>query len=107
MHQILFKIPTPWGSIPIFGFGIMLFVAFALGTFYAAMSSRSRSREVLLPLLLFPMMIPALLASVQASTALLSGDLMREAGAWVRLLIAYDVIFVAACLAAFEYAIEV
>lgn len=78
-----------------------------LGTFYAAMSSRSRSREVLLPLLLFPMMIPALLASVQASTALLSGDLMREAGAWVRLLVAYDVIFVSASLAAFESAIEV
>lgn len=78
-----------------------------LGTFYAAMSSRSRSREVLLPLLLFPMMIPLLLAAVQASMALQQGDPMREAGAWIRLLVAFDVIFVAAAVAAFEYVIEI
>ncbi|MBC7896960.1 MAG: heme exporter protein CcmB [Cytophagaceae bacterium] len=106
--MVLFHVVVPGGAlaqIAVLVLGTIGFVT--LGTFYAAMSSRSRSREVLLPLLLFPMMIPALLASVQASTALLSGDLMREAGAWVRLLIAYDVIFVAASLAAFEFAIEV
>lgn len=78
-----------------------------LGTFYAAMSSRSRSREMLLPLLLFPMMIPVLLGAVQASTSLLEGNVMRDAGAWIRLLIVYDVVFVAATLAVFEYVIEV
>ena len=78
-----------------------------LGTFYAAMSSRSRSREVLLPLLLFPMMIPVLLGAVQASSSLLAGDPMREAGAWMRMLVAFDVIFVSASLAAFEFVIEV
>ncbi|MCC6318465.1 MAG: heme exporter protein CcmB [Gemmatimonadaceae bacterium] len=105
---VLFNVTVSggWGAqLAVLVLGTVGFVT--LGTFYAAMSSRSRSREVLLPLLLFPMMIPALLASVQASTALLSGDLMREAGAWVRLLIAYDAIFIAASLAGFEYAIEV
>ena len=78
-----------------------------LGTFYSAMSSRSRAREVLLPLLLFPMLIPVLLAAVESSASLLGGDPMSEAGAWVRLLGAFDIIFLVASLLAFEYVIEV
>lgn len=77
-----------------------------LGTFYAAMASRSRAREVLLPLLLFPMLVPALLAATMASKALLGDDLMHEAGAWIRLLVAYDAIFLVATLLAFEHIIE-
>lgn len=78
-----------------------------LGTFYAAMASRTRAREVLLPLLLFPMLVPVLLAAMSASKALLGGDLMHEASAWIRLLIGYDVIFLVAALFAFEHVIEV
>jgi hypothetical protein len=47
-----------------------------------------------------------LLAATSASKALLGADLMHEAGAWVRLLIAYDVIFLVATLIAFEHVIE-
>ncbi len=77
-----------------------------LGTFYAAMSSRSRSREVLLPLLLFPMMVPVLIGAVEASSSLMVGDPMREAGAWIGMLAAFDVIFLTASLVTFEYIIE-
>jgi heme exporter protein B len=77
-----------------------------LGTFYAAMASRVRAREVLLPLLLFPMLIPLLVASVEATSAVLIGDPLGEAGDWIRLLIVFDVIFFAAALLAFEYVIE-
>jgi heme exporter protein B len=77
-----------------------------LGTFYAAMASRSRAREVLLPLLLFPMLVPVLLASIEASRALLVGDVMQEAGAWVKLLVAYDVIFLIVTHLAFEHVID-
>jgi heme exporter protein B len=79
----------------------------ALGTFYAAMASRSRAREVLLPLLLFPMLVPVLLASAEASKAMLAGDPMHNAGAWVRLLAAFDAIFLVASTFAFDYVIEV
>ncbi len=77
-----------------------------LGTFYAAMASRSRARDVLLPLLLFPMLIPLLIAAVTATSALLLGDPMGQAGAWIRLLLVFDAIFVAACFLAFEHVIE-
>jgi heme exporter protein B len=98
-------IPSTWPSlILVFALGIIGMVT--LGTFYAAMASRSRAREVLLPLLLFPMLVPVLLAATTASKALLGADLMHEAGAWIRLLIAYDVIFLVATLIAFEHVIE-
>lgn len=77
-----------------------------LGTFYAAMASRIRAREVLLPLLLFPMLIPLLIAAVAATAAILTGDPMGDAGAWVRLLIIFDVIFGIAAVLAFEHVIE-
>ncbi|HEY8484866.1 MAG TPA: heme exporter protein CcmB [Longimicrobiales bacterium] len=77
-----------------------------LGTFYAAMASRSRAREVLLPLLLFPMMIPVLVGSVEATSALLAGDPMGDSGAWLRLLVVFDLVFLVASVLAFEHVIE-
>ncbi len=108
--MVLFQVRSPegwaWASqLAVLVLGTVGFVT--LGTFYSAMSSRSRSREVLLPLLLFPMMIPVLLGAVESSTALLSGDPMREAGAWMGMLTAFDVIFLTAALVTFEYVIEV
>jgi heme exporter protein B len=61
---------------------------------------------VLLPLLLFPMLVPVLLAATAASKALLGGDLMQESGAWIRLLAAYDLVFLVATFIAFEHVIE-
>ena len=93
------------GAIGVLLLGSVGFVT--LGTFYAAMASRSRAREVLLPLLLFPMLVPVLLASAEATQAILSADPMGDAGAWVRLLAAFDVIFLVASAVAFESVIEV
>jgi heme exporter protein B len=99
------RIPAAWPQLlGVFVLGAVGLVV--LGTFYAAMASRSRAREVLLPLLLFPMLVPLLLAAISASRALLGGDVMHEAGAWVKLLAAYDLIFLVATLWAFEYVIE-
>jgi heme exporter protein B len=98
-------IPASWPRILLIVLlGIVGLVT--LGTFYASMSSRSRAREVLLPLLLFPMLVPVLLAATTASKALLGADLMHESGAWIRLLIGYDLVFVTATFIAFEHVIE-
>jgi heme exporter protein B len=69
------------------------------GTFFAAMSLRTRSREIMLPLLLFPISIPALLAMVQATTNILTGEGARV---WIALLLSYDLVFTSACLLLFE-----
>jgi heme exporter protein B len=99
------RIPAGWPSLlGVFALGIVGLVV--LGTFYASMASRSRAREVLLPLLLFPMLVPVLLAATTASKALLGADLMHEAGAWIRLLAAYDLVFLIATFIAFEHVIE-
>ena len=104
---VLFGVPIPagWPSLlGVFALGVVGLVV--LGTFYASMASRSRAREVLLPLLLFPMLVPVLLAATTASKALLGDDLMHEAGAWIRLLAAYDLVFLIATFIAFEHVIE-
>ena len=98
-------IPARWPTIlAVVALGVAGLVV--LGTFYASMASRSRAREVLLPLLLFPMLVPVLLAATTASKALLGADLMHEAGAWTRLLIGYDLVFLIATFIAFEHVIE-
>ena len=98
-------IPQDWPALlAVAALGIVGLVG--LGTFYASMSSRSRAREVLLPLLLFPMLVPVLLAATTASKAILGADLMHEAGAWIRLLIGYDMVFLIATFIAFEHVIE-
>ena len=99
------RIPAGWPAlVGVFALGVVGLVV--LGTFYASMASRSRAREVLLPLLLFPMLVPVLLAATTASKALLGADLMHEAGAWIRLLAAYDLVFLIATFIAFEHVIE-
>jgi heme exporter protein B len=103
----LYHLPVPnqWPVLlAVLGLGTFGFVT--LGTFYAAMASRTRAREVLLPLMLFPMMVPVLLAATEASNALLNGDPMGNSGAWIRLLVAFDAIFFVASLFAFEYVID-
>jgi len=104
---VLFNIdlPAQWPAlVGVVALGIVGLVV--LGTFYASMASRSRAREVLLPLLLFPMLVPVLLAATTASKALLGADLMHEAGAWIRLLIGFDLVFLIATFLAFEHVIE-
>ncbi|MFN2563994.1 MAG: heme exporter protein CcmB [Gemmatimonadaceae bacterium] len=77
-----------------------------LGTFYSALSSRSRAREVLLPLLLFPMLVPLLIAAAEATAALVAGDPMGDARTWAGVLAAFDVIFLVASVYAFEHVID-
>ena len=95
---------APIALVSVLLLGTIGFVA--LGTFYAAMASRLRAREVLLPLLLFPMLVPVIVGAVEATSALLSGDVMGNAGNWIRLLAAFDLIFLTASIVFFDYVIE-
>ena len=74
------------------------------GTFFAAMSIRTRSREVMLPLILFPISIPALLGMVDATTTILTGD--STPVFWMQLLVVYDLVFTTVCLLLFGIVIN-
>ncbi|QSQ26981.1 heme exporter protein CcmB [Pyxidicoccus parkwayensis] len=65
----------------------------APGTVYAAISSNARARDVLLPLLLFPLVIPALLSAAKATTLVLQGDPMNQLSSWLGLLGGFNLIY--------------
>lgn len=70
------------------------------GTFFAALSIRSRNRELLLPLILFPIFMPALLSMVLAISAILSGE--SDPSLWIKMLAGYDIIFTTLSILLFE-----
>ena len=78
----------------------------AVGTLFSAMAVNTRAREVMLPLLFLPAVVPVVIAAVEASAAALGG---ADAGAvlrWIPLLAAYDAVFVVACAFAFHFVVE-
>jgi heme exporter protein B len=95
-------------DLRVLGPGYQLFIVAVLGTlalvmngtFFAAISLRTRSREVMLPLILFPISLPALLAMVEATTIILTGE--SSAKFWIVLLGVYDLVFTTVCLILFE-----
>lgn len=74
------------------------------GTFFAAISIRTRSREIMLPLILFPISIPAIIAMVDATTSILTGTSTPKL--WMELLAVYDIVFTTVCLSLFETVIN-
>lgn len=78
----------------------------APGTLYAAMTAQLKAKQTLLPLLLFPLIVPALLASVKATSYVILGDPMNESKAWLGLLAAFDLIYWSLCGMLYERVIE-
>ncbi len=70
------------------------------GTFFAALSIRTRNRELLLPLILFPIFIPALLAMVTATSGILTGE--SDPSWWLQMLAGYDIIFTTVSMLLFD-----
>jgi heme exporter protein B len=78
----------------------------AVGTLLSALAASSRMREMLLPILLYPIWIPILLAAVRGTGDILSGKGLAEAAGWLRLIVAFDIIFVTAGLLLFDQILE-
>jgi heme exporter protein B len=77
-----------------------------VGTLLAAMSVQTRTRDILLPILLFPVIIPVILAAVKASAGFLEGREFSEILSPLSLLIAYDVIFISVAFMVFDSVVE-
>jgi len=78
----------------------------AVGTLLSSMAVQARTRDVLLPVLLFPVVIPLIVAAVKASAGFLAAIPMDEIWPWLNLLIVYDIIFTAAAFMLFDYVVE-
>ena len=78
----------------------------AVGTLLASMAIQARTRDVLLPILLFPVAVPVLIAAVKASEGFLAGSDFNTIYAPLSLLIGYDVIFIAVAYMVFDYVVE-
>jgi len=77
-----------------------------VGTLFSAMAVHTRAREVMLPVLLFPVVVPAMIAAVKASGGILDGQAFSEIAHWVRLLTVFDVVFLAISFMTFDYVVE-
>jgi len=89
--------------------GVVLLGAAGLsapGTLYAAMASQARAKQTLLPLLLFPLVVPVLLSAVKATSLIILGDPMGQRGAWMMLLVLFDAIYWSLCGLLFGRVVE-
>jgi heme exporter protein B len=77
-----------------------------VGTLLSSMAVQTRTRDVLLPILLFPVVLPIFIASVKASSGFLQNIEMAEIWPWLNLLIVYDLIFTAVAWMTFDYIVE-
>jgi len=101
-------------NINIFANSFMSIVVLALGTYgfavlgtlFSLISVKTKTREIMLPLLLLPLMIPIILAGIQCMNIYILGEDVTESYKWLKLIGAFDVIFTAVIYAIFDYIVE-
>ncbi|MGD9763862.1 MAG: heme exporter protein CcmB [Candidatus Binatia bacterium] len=89
---------------PILLLGLLGFAA--VGTIFAAVSLRTRAREVMLPLLMLPLATPLLIAGIQATAQIMNGQTLGAVAHWLNLVAAFDAVFLVVGWLAFEYVVE-
>ncbi len=107
LSAVLYNIDL-WTKLPaLIGVTLLGSVGFvAVGTFYAALTANLRAREVMLPLLLFPVQVPVVVAAVKATALIVRGDAMGELSSWLYILVLIDVVLLTVCTLTFEFALE-
>ncbi len=78
----------------------------AIGTLFSALTANIRAREVLFPLLLFPLVVPVIIGTVTATGIVLGGGTLSETSGWLKLLGAFDTIFLVVAYLTFEFVVE-
>ena len=101
---LLFDAPLfsqPLLLVPLLFSGTLGFAA--VGTLFAAMLMRARTRDVLLPILLYPITIPVIIAGVRGTAALLASPRDETTAImWIAILVSFDIVFVTLSLWTFE-----
>ena len=97
------SLAAPW-LIPIAGLATLGIAT--VGTVFAAMAVNTRAREVMLPLLFLPVVLPTIVAAVEASGLVLRGGGFEDISRWLSLLVVFDAVFLVACPLAFHMVVE-
>jgi heme exporter protein B len=102
---VFFNLPMlNWHHLLILLLGTYGFAA--VGTVFSGMAVNTRAREVLLPILLFPVVLPVLIAGVKMTGALLDGESFSSLNNWLRLIVIYDVAFTIVAYLTFGFVVE-
>ena len=99
--DILYVIPK---LIPVFLLGTLGFAS--VGTIFSAISVNTKTREVMLPILLFPVTVPVIISAVRSTTSILHGGSIIEIVSWLKLLIVFDIIFLVISFLSFDFVVE-
>ncbi len=105
--SVLYNVDLLQVALPLGLILVLATIGFAaVGTLFSAVSVGLKSRDVILSILLFPVMVPVVLAAAKSSGRILDGDPLSSAGLWLALLVVYDVIFLTVAIMLFDYAVE-
>ena len=104
---LLYNLPLGNGVLALAAVALLAAIGLvAVGTLFAAMAVNTRLAELLLPMLSLPFFVPIVMAAAGSSARLLAGRPVAEAWPWLRILVAFDVVFVVACTLAFPFTLE-
>jgi heme exporter protein B len=105
---LLYNLPMGWGpSAALAGIAVLAAVGLvAVGTLFSAMSVNTRFAELLLPMLALPFFVPIVTSAAQATAHVVNGRPLGEAWSWIQILLAFDLVFVAACTVAYPHTID-
>jgi heme exporter protein B len=104
---LFYNLPLGDVAMPLAGIAVLAAIGLvSVGTLFSAMASNTRLAELLLPVLSLPFFVPIVLPAAQSTARLLSGRPVAEAMGWLKILIAFDIVFVVACALAFPFTLE-
>ena len=105
--MIFYDLPLGQIAVPLVAIALLAAIGLvAVGTLFSAMAVNTRLAELLLPMLALPFFVPIVIGASQATARPLSGRPIVEAGAWLKLLLAFDIVFVAACMLTYPFTVE-
>lgn len=94
----------------LFPLGLIIFLGTlgftTIGTIFSAMSANTKARDVMISLLVFPVAIPIIIASVKATGAILNGESLQNIFPWLKILIAFDLLFLLIAHLSFRFIME-
>lgn len=104
---LFYNLPLDRGIVVVFAVGMLAALGIvAVGTLFASMAVNTRLAELLLPMLSLPFFVPVVITAGQSTAKLLAGRPVAEVAPWLKILVAFDIVFVTACTLAFPYTLE-